>query len=377
MALQDLTPQLRTRMSRVERVVGLFVFLATLLMIAGFAHYLATAGKKRGWFIHKVPYYCYAKDATGLKPGDTVRLLGRAIGRILEVETNPLDTWFVDNQYNVFIRFEIWEPYFGYLTHDSQVRIVSADFLGARSLEIVPGDQATGIATVFTQRGNWEATRVLHPKRTNDQQTLPLRELHTVDKGFWLTNVNELPAMSAHVEGIVRTAAESLPRITRRTEEVLAHTALATSNAHVALAQLQPALTQLQTLSARLANEEGVIGRMTLSSNLNRQVEGTLAGMESTLTNTTALIRTSETQLQELTRRIAITLDAVSGVTSNLNSQVAANGLFLGEVSSLIVNADDMVQGLKQHWLLRPAFRTPTNAPLESTVLPSLDGPPR
>ena len=34
MALQDLTPQLRTRLSRMERTVGWFVFLATALLLA-------------------------------------------------------------------------------------------------------------------------------------------------------------------------------------------------------------------------------------------------------------------------------------------------------------------------------------------------------
>src|SRR5580765_7357512 len=34
--VQDLTPQLRTRLSRVERAVGIFVSVATLLLLAGF-----------------------------------------------------------------------------------------------------------------------------------------------------------------------------------------------------------------------------------------------------------------------------------------------------------------------------------------------------
>jgi len=40
MALQDLTPQLRTRLSRLERVVGIFVVLATLLLLAGLGYYV-------------------------------------------------------------------------------------------------------------------------------------------------------------------------------------------------------------------------------------------------------------------------------------------------------------------------------------------------
>jgi hypothetical protein len=40
------------------------------------------------------------------------------------------------------------------------------------------------------------------------------------------------------------------------------------------------------------------------------------------------------------------------------------------------MDADDLVQGLKRHWLLRSAFRTKTNAPaMAPTVAPRLGSP--
>ena len=50
MALQDLTPQLRTRLNRMERAVGWFVLMATALLIFGFAYYLHNTAKRKGWF---------------------------------------------------------------------------------------------------------------------------------------------------------------------------------------------------------------------------------------------------------------------------------------------------------------------------------------
>jgi ABC-type transporter Mla subunit MlaD len=375
MALQDLTPELRTRMSRVERLVGLFVFLAAVLMVLGFAYYLRETGRERGWFRNKIPYYCYTKEATGLKVGDPVRLMGRIIGRIVKIDTNPLDPWFRDNNYNVTVRFDVLEPYFGYIFTDSKVKVVFADFFGARYIEITPGDPNLGLITVGEER-RWE-DRTVRSDDPKVSEMVPLRTVLAKGGGVWLQNVEEAPAMSARVEQIVGSLATALPSITNQVGEVLGLASQAVSNVNVSLVQLQPALTNLQTLTARLSTEDGVIGRMMLTTNLQGQVGGTLASMESTLTNTTALIRTSEIQLQDLTRRIALTLDNVAMVTSNLSAQVNANSLMLGEVSSLVVNADDMVQGLKRHWLLRSAFGAASNAPVESVVLPSLELSPR
>jgi hypothetical protein len=47
-----------------------------------------------------------------------------------------------------------------------------------------------------------------------------------------------------------------------------------------------------------------------------------------------------------------------------LNAQVQANTNLLGGISKAVTDADDLVQGLKRHWLLRSAFKTKaTNAP--------------
>lgn len=370
MALQDLTPQLRTRMSRVERVVGLFVFVAALLMAAGFVYYLLEAGKRRGWFINKVPYYCYAREATGLKVGDPVRQRGREVGRIVQIESTPSDPWFLSSNFNVFIKFHIWEPYFGYILTDSRVRLLSADFFGSRFLEVTTGDPDLGFATVLT-KPNFSESLILNDRDKNYPNPTNLVRLSETRNGVWLFT-EEMPSMGQQAQEIVRVVSESLPQMTVQVSELLVEATGAASNAAVALAQLQPTLDQLATLTERMSEEDGVIGRLLLTTNLQEQVETALASMDATLTNTTELIRTSEVQLQDLTRRLALTLDNVALVTSNLSGQVSANGLMLNEVSSLVVSADDMVRGLKQHWLLRSAFATRTNDPTESVVQPGL-----
>src|SRR5437660_9987655 len=75
MALQDLTPQLRTRLSRMERAVGWFVLLATGLLVFGFGYYAYHTAERKGWFKTKAPFFTFADRATGLKVGDPVNLM--------------------------------------------------------------------------------------------------------------------------------------------------------------------------------------------------------------------------------------------------------------------------------------------------------------
>src|SRR5262245_26675178 len=140
MALQDLTPQLRTRLSRMERAVGWFVILATLLLAAGFAYYVYNTAESKGWFTRKFKYQTSLNNAAGIKVGDPVKPMGCNVGQITEIVPNdPAD------YYGVTIDFFVLQPHFGYIWDDSVVK-VSPDFLGNRFVEITKGK--AGIPTI-------------------------------------------------------------------------------------------------------------------------------------------------------------------------------------------------------------------------------------
>ena len=86
MALQDLTPQLRTRLSRMERAVGWFVFLATALLLFGFGYYIYHTAERKGWFKIKAPFHTYLQSSAGLNVGDPVFMMGFPVGQITGVE---------------------------------------------------------------------------------------------------------------------------------------------------------------------------------------------------------------------------------------------------------------------------------------------------
>ena len=142
MPLQDLTPQLRTRLNRMEKTVGWFVTLAMLVLLAGVGLYVYQTAQRRGWLIPHVIYSTSVNNAAGIHVGDPVKLMGFEVGEITKIEANkPAD------YYNVTLFFKVRAPYYGYLWTDSKVKVAATDFLGNRALELKKGKD--GLPTVL------------------------------------------------------------------------------------------------------------------------------------------------------------------------------------------------------------------------------------
>src|SRR5581483_4594198 len=151
MPLQDLTPQLRTRLSRMERAVGWFVFLATALLLFGFGYYLKHTAERKGWFTIKAKFTTFVESSAGLGVGDDVVMMGFNVGKITLIHALPPG----DNR-NVQVEFDVRDPYFRYVWRDgSTVKVNAADFLGKRQIEVTRGTNGPAICvtqpvTVFT-----------------------------------------------------------------------------------------------------------------------------------------------------------------------------------------------------------------------------------
>ena len=111
----------------------------------------------------------------------------------------------------------------------------------------------------------------------------------------------------------------------------------------------QPMVTNFTVISAQLREPGGPVV-WALGTNGNDQVQGALTNVNSLLANTDT--------------NLAAVLIQLANITSNLNAQVQANTNMLSGISKIVTDSDDLVQGLKRHWLLRSAFKgKATNAP--------------
>ena len=422
MALQDLTPQLRTRLSRLERLVGWFVGLAILLLIFGLGYYVYQLSARKGWFLKKMPYFTFVRNAAGLKPGDRVMLMGFDAGQILEITPmKPEDQYF-----NVYVRFRINEPYYGYLWDDSRARIGAADFLGHRFIEVTKG--TNGIPTYAMRKivepgtpaalglvggtNNYVfAEEVDLPGTTNllihfgealsreKLQELARQGVQTVMlldnnspvprpprwvwnekqgkyepipehfKGYWL-RADESPALTERLETVVNTVEAALPdflALTNKLSRVLTKADNIATHVDELLVSVRPVLSNVTEITSNLKNPKGSLGEWILPTNINLQLQGTLGQATSTLAK-------AQADLNTISSNLVVSLQNLATVTSNLSVQVQSSPWVLPQISDLVVYTDEMIQGLKRFWLFRSTFQGSSNAPPESIVRPRLGG---
>jgi ABC-type transporter Mla subunit MlaD len=409
MALQDLTPQLRTRLSRMERTVGWFVFLATALLLFGFGYYLYHTAENKGWFKIKVQFHTYVQSSAGLSVGDKVYMMGFPVGEITLIKAMP-----PRDLHNVRIEFQIVDPYFRYIwTGGSVVKVNAASFLG-RQLEVTRATNGYAICvtqpvTVFSnldelaqnieaQPGQWQLAQEVFDQNTNllfhaydflDSSNLQVisqlkpesitayrntepdrhrvvaswhphahryENFSPVDETAWL-RAAESPAVSDQLQAMVSQVQDALPGIlalTNKVAAVLDNAAKATSNLNTTIASAQPLLNNIAAITAEL-REPGSPIIWALGTNGNWQ-------LQTALTNANTLLGNSDSNLDQLTSQIGLTLINVADITSNLNAQVQANSNMLFSISKIVTDSDNFVQGLKRHWLLRSAFKKENKA---------------
>jgi len=323
---------------------------------------------------------------------------------------------------NVRVEFEVRDTYFRYLwTGGSFVKVNSADFLGKRQLEVTRAtngyeicvtqpisifslDEAKKLAVAAP--GHWQLAQDVLDEKTNvifhaydpvetvlDESNAPVlahcafesnsiyiydntvnrdrivaawhRRNHryenfTPDSEDAYLRAVETPPISDQLQAMVSQVQGALPGIlslTNKLSAVLDNAANATSNLNTTIAAAQPLVANFAVVSAQLREPGGVLN-WALGTNGNGQMQGAL-------TNLNSLLAVTDTNL-------AAILIHLADLTGNLNAQVQANSNLLWGISKTVGDTDDLIQGLKRHWLLRSAFKVKaTNMP------PAAATPPR
>jgi ABC-type transporter Mla subunit MlaD len=358
MALQDLTPQLRTRLNRTEKAAGWFVLIAVVLLVVGLSYYLYQTAKSRGWFIPKVHYETGINDASGLIVGAPVQLMGENVGQITAIVPNKPDAYF-----GMTVFFDILKPHYGYIWADSVVK-VQATFLNTRYLEVTKGkvgmptvvETNDEIAALFIHKNFRDRQKALLAAGTNADDIWKIVKAEAAEEptnfyerpsdsaAIWISP-DEAPSLNDRADKLVSQVEAALPNIlalTNTIARVLVNTADLTSNLNAIAVNMRPAVSNLNGLTSELRGP-GALGTWALGDTNISKVGTTLDTANLTLAHTDT--------------NLTAALESLALITSNLNAQVQANSNMLTSISKIVVDTDTFVQGLKRHWLLRSAFK--------------------
>jgi len=337
-------------------------------------------------------------------------LMGFDAGTITAIKPMPGDQFM----YNVYVEFELKSPNYGYIwSEGSRAKIATVDLLGKRVLEVTKGTGGYPTYTFFpllivnlTEIKNLPgATNYLLGEEIYDangtnllakplQRLVDLPDLSTSGytnvvalnsnavqktmtgiwrpklaryaefdpKGYYLV-VDESPAVTEQIQRMVTEVEQALPNILNLTNSlalVLSNSANLTSNLNLVAVSAQPAVSNLAQATQHL-DQPGALGEWLIPTNLNWQLTGTVS-------NANLAVMAANTNLAAVLENVNRSLDNLAGITSNLNTQVAANSNMLSSLSSTVIHADEFVQGLKRFWLFRHLFKS--NTPAEAKPAP-------
>lgn len=340
-------------MGRLEKTVGWFVTLAALLMLAGLGYYIYNLAALKGWFLPKAPYFAYLQSGAGIKVGDKVKLMGFDAGEITVIKPEK-----PDSGENVYVELLMFGDNIGYVWDDSIVNVKSAGVLGSRYLEVTKGGTRSKIdlhATYKVEGGKITSVWSREQKSfTNWSKGSAPYELLVI----------EPPELSSQIDDMAQMLKVSLTNILQLTNALgrtLENAAEATSNANELLRDARPLIRNVTLITENLKEPGGSLGEWLIPTAMNRQLTFLLTNANSTVGNVNATVTNANTNLVIVFSNITASLENLASLTSNLNAQVQRNNNIVSSVSKLIVDTDDMVQGLKKHWLLRSAFKDEKN----------------
>jgi molybdopterin converting factor small subunit len=171
----------------------------------------------------------------------------------------------------------------------------------------------------------------------------------------------QLPAILGQVEKrlpeILGQVEKRLPVILDQVEEVLASADSMVKSADAVAADARPVLANIKQITMHLRDPDGSLGEWLLPSELREEMGTTLATLNGNL------------------KALAKTLSNVAAMTGSLRGQVESNDHILDEISSLVIETDELVKGLKRIWLVRGAFGSPAPRVPEAIDTPLLAPP--
>lgn len=296
-----------------ERIVGLFVLGAILLLIAQ----LLLAGQALRLFESKITYVTYIQNPVGIGIDTKVRVSGLEVGAIDDVTITFANTFIV--------RFWVWERYHRLLRTDSIASVSKLAFIGDSVLNISPGSAGAEVLPNGSEVYTEEA-------QTLDQFLLSLQ-----------------PTIEGAREGILklREVAETFP----------------IESVYAMIEDLEATTSNLLLVSEAIATGEGVAGTLVNDASLSSGVRELIQQSNITMESASELLASTNDRVNELepfVEEIGASLDKVSQMLTDMQGESEKVPELILQTNRLMQDTQTLLDSMANIWPLSTALGEPT-----------------
>lgn len=321
-------PRQRSQRRQIVAFVSLALVLAVTLA-TGIAYH-------RGEFVKKGEIYFIADDVTGLAPGTTVRASGMRIGKVSSLQ--------LQDDLSVKVVMTIPADHLRHLRSDARADMVREQ-LRPVAIALIPGDSTSPLPesnprVAFRRRGT-------------------LTEVADDLRGRVAPILDDVRVLT----GVVRDRREDIDGLLRNVRELTAELAGTAKEVRTLAAELRPRVVGLG------AQTQGVMAEVNRSI---VQLRGVVAKTEGALDNVNQGLAAVNGRLPGMLAKADDTLGQLNLVLRDTRaiSAAAADNVpgLLRSAPPLVDDSREMMQGLRQSWLLRNLLPAPGPAllPIDS-----------
>jgi phospholipid/cholesterol/gamma-HCH transport system substrate-binding protein len=345
------------RIKHFDRFVGIFVILALILIVVT----LVFVGRERRWFEKRYHYTVAFNKVPGLKARTPVTISGMEVGTVQSLRLN--------RQNKVELTLEVLATYRDYIRKDSQATIASA-LIGGKTVDITVGssDQPP-----LPEGANIPS---LEPKELSDilkevDVKAPLKKLDDA-----LENVKSITQRLNDPQGELFTLLKNVEFVTAQLKNgqgnvgAILQDKKMHSEISVAVESIRRSAANIEEVTQNASQVSRELPKMV--SEVDRAIKEVPKILDEVKKTTSDLPRVmgdlqkAAEEAPAIAKNVKEITQDVKVITGNVKKAAPEIPDFLASTHESVEEAEKLIQGLQNHWLLRGSMpKVQRDTPLE------------
>jgi phospholipid/cholesterol/gamma-HCH transport system substrate-binding protein len=345
------------RIKHIDRYVGIFVIVALAVIIVT----LVFMGRGQKWFEKRYHYTVAFGKVQGLKPGTEVTISGMEVGTVQSLRLN--------RQNKVEVTLEVLETYRDYIRKDSQATIASG-LIGGKTVEITVGSPDQPPLPEGANIASLEPKELADILKEIDVKA-PMKKIDDA-----LENVKSITQKLNDPQGELFTLLKNVEFVTAQLKNGQGNVGaiLQDKKMHKEIS------TAVESIRRSAANIEEVTQNASqvsrdlpkMVSEVDRAVKEVPKILDDVKKATADLPRVmgdlqkAAGEVPAITKNVKEITEDVKVITGNVKKAAPEIPDFLATTHESVEEADKLIQGLQNHWLLRGSMpKARRDTPLE------------